>query len=344
MKSEESLKIEIPKEEVFDANFGCSTYPAFIFLSKRNYLIFPLAVLFFIIDEAFTLIYFRLLAGYDQLLEGEHDIFGGNDRLYWLVLGICLLFYFLMYNAKYFFLSFFVLNSTERLHEEMLHSLVRSPCAFFDVVPTGELASKFSNDLGILDEILGFVAFDVVEQTIFILIMFGNVFQIDLYFIIPGSIHILFVLVVMWFSKKTIVVLKEVDLKLKGPVFSMANEMLGSLTQIKVFERRLTLLREFVERVNNSMKGNVTFWEVNRVFSVYISYFSILVILVGFIIGITNILSRGREQVGLYFITVVFFVFFNEIINFNMRQIVYLESIMVSAERSLRMVGLPHEA
>ncbi len=44
----------------------------------------------------------------------------------------------------------------------MIHGLVRSQSFYFDITPTGRLNNKFSNDLGILDNILGFVLVDAV--------------------------------------------------------------------------------------------------------------------------------------------------------------------------------------
>ena len=235
--------MEKQEEEVFSANLTCSTYSKFIFLPKINYLLFPLTVLLFVVDEGLQAVYFRFISGYDALLEGEDSVFEGDDRLFWGVLGGFLFLYFLLYTMKYFLLSLCILNSTEQLHEEMLEKLVRSPCSFFDVVSTGELANKFSNDLGILDQSLCIIVFEVFEGLLYFFIAFANMFAIDVYFIIPGSIHMLFVVLLFLFSKKTIMLLREIDLKSKSPVFNMVNEMLMSLTQIRIFSRRLSLLR-----------------------------------------------------------------------------------------------------
>ena len=307
-----------------------------------NYAIFPLAILFLVVDEAFIAIYIRIIAGYEELLAGQHAIFGGNDSLFWIVLGVALLLYLVFYNVKYFFLNLFVLNSTEALHKKMLHSLLRSPCSFFDVVSTGELNNKFSNDLGILDEKLALVAFDALEGTIFLLIAFGNIFQIDLYFIIPGSVHVAFILVSLWFAKRAIIVLKEMDLAYKSPIFNIVNETIFSLTQIRIYGRRLSLLKEFVEAISNTLKINIQFWNVNRVYAVYISYFSVLIIIVGFLLGIANIIGEDAATVQLYLVSVIFFISFNEFLNFFLRQFIQLESIMVSSQRSLSIIELEH--
>ncbi len=81
---------------------------------------------------------------------------------FWLALGLLLVGYFIFNLIKYFLLNTTILNSNQALHKDMIHGLVRSPSFYFDITPTGRLNNKFSNDLGILDNILGFVLVDAV--------------------------------------------------------------------------------------------------------------------------------------------------------------------------------------
>ncbi len=83
-----------------------------------------------------------------------------ND--FWLALGLLLLAYFIFSNIKYFLLNILVLNSNESIHKDMIHGVVRSPSWYFDVTPTGRLNNKFSNDLGIMDNMLAFVLTDSI--------------------------------------------------------------------------------------------------------------------------------------------------------------------------------------
>ena len=103
----------------------------------------------------------------------------------------------------------------------MIHGLVRSPSSYFDTTPTGQLNNKFSNDLGIMDNTLVFVLTDAIQGPIVSLILIGNVFQINLYFLIPGLLNIIFVIFFFIYCKKAIISVKQLDLKLKSPVFNM---------------------------------------------------------------------------------------------------------------------------
>lgn len=115
---------------------------------------------------------------------------------FWLAVGITMLGYIFLYFLKTLLLYISILNSNVEIHKEMIHSLVRSPSSYFDITPTGQLNNKFSNDLGIMDGMLAQILKDSLEGPIFCLIMLLNVFSINLYFLIPGVLNIVFV---VWF-------------------------------------------------------------------------------------------------------------------------------------------------
>ena len=132
----------------------------------------------------------------------------------------------------------------------MIHGLVRSPCSYFDITPSGRLNNKFSNDLGIMDNLLAFFLVYSIEGTITCLILIANVFSINLYFLIPGILNIIVVVGFYLYWKKAIILIKQLDLRLKSPVFNMVGEMISGLTQIRIFNRRHYLLGEFAKRLN----------------------------------------------------------------------------------------------
>jgi len=163
----------------------------------------------------------RFLAEYDNQKGGTYQVFNNDFTVYWIVLGIMQIFYFIILVIKYTLLSVVVLGSNEKLHEEMIHGLVRCPSSYFDTTPTGRLINKFSNDLGILDNTLSFVFVDMIDGPIISLIMLVNVFQINLLFIPPGVISIIFLIFYFSFCKDTIVESKQLDLRAKTPVFNI---------------------------------------------------------------------------------------------------------------------------
>ena len=77
----------------------------------------------------------------------------------------------------------------------MIYGLVRSPSYYFDIIPSGKLNNKFSNDLGIMDNMLAFVLTDSIQGPIVSMVLIANVFSINQYFLIPGFIDIIFIII-----------------------------------------------------------------------------------------------------------------------------------------------------
>lgn len=93
------------------------------------------------------------------------------------------------------------------------------------------------------------------------------------------------------------------------------------------------------ECVNRSVRANHSFWFASRIFGSWTSYVSVLICGVGFFVGIVYI-----DNGGLYGISIVFLLQVSDYIQWFLRQIINMESIMVSVERSFGIANLPSEA
>lgn len=103
----------------------------------------------------------------------------------------------------------------------MIHGIVRSPSSYFDITPSGRLNNKFSNDLGVLDSTLFYIFTDCLQGLIVASLLVGTVFSINLYFLIPGLLNIIFIICFLIYCKEVIITVKQLDLRLKTPVFNM---------------------------------------------------------------------------------------------------------------------------
>lgn len=102
----------------------------------------------------------------------------------------------------------------------MLYGIVRSPCSFFDTTPSGQLISKFSNDLGVMDNSLAFVMIDIIQGPIVTAILVSNIFSINLYFLIPGLINLVFIISYFLYCKNSIVEVKQMNLRSRSPMLN----------------------------------------------------------------------------------------------------------------------------
>ena len=151
----------------------------------------------------------------------------------------------------------------------MIEAIVRSPGSFFDCTPSGVLANKFSNDLGVIDNILILSMIDSFEGPISIIAAIINISQIDLYILIPAAIVLFFAVTFFVYSREAVIGTKQLDLQNKGPIFHFFSETVNGLTQIQVYNRRKVLLQDFTQLVNNSTKSAMGFDIVSRGFGFY---------------------------------------------------------------------------
>lgn len=194
-----------------------SSYFRYMIYNRRYYLL-PLMLFLFLLAEGANTAFFRLFGFYDLIR--ANTMTGWIFEHYWLALGLLQLGFFIFLSSKYFIVNFIVLKSNEKLHENMFLALLRSPTKFFDTTPTGRLINRFSNDMSILDNSLAFTLIDTIEGPIMALVLLINVFQIVPFFIIPAAVNL--IVQALWFiyCKRTIIQTKQLDLRLKSPVFS----------------------------------------------------------------------------------------------------------------------------
>lgn len=169
---------------------------------------------------------------------GSVDTTFKNMKSYWIGVGVLLASYFLLNLIKSILLSLIVINSNKKIHSTIINCLLRGPCSFFDAIPVNKLKSKFSSDLKVIDDKLALTLIDSLEDLITCLILIGNAISINYYFIIPGFLNIVFVVVFYLYCKNAIILVRHLDLKLQTPIFNIMGETMNGLTQIKVYNRR----------------------------------------------------------------------------------------------------------
>jgi ABC-type multidrug transport system fused ATPase/permease subunit len=194
--------------------------------------------------------YTRFLAQYNEMKSGLGAHTFNDSRSYWLVLGLLNLGYFIFSTVKFTLIYSYVLFSNSSIHENMIHGLVRSPSSYFDITPTGQLTNKFSNDLGIMDNMIAWVLTDAMEGPIVSTIFAVNIFTINVYFLIPGIANLIFIVLFFTYCKSPIVTIKQLDLRLKTPVYNMVGEMINGLIPIRIYNRREELLNIFGRKIN----------------------------------------------------------------------------------------------
>ena len=128
----------------------------------------------------------------------------------------------------------------------------------------------------------------------------------------------------------------------------MVNELLSSLVQVRIFNKRTKLLNLFASLSNDSLRANLSFWVCSRIFGAYLSFMVLSIFVIGLMIGISNIENASSEATratlaGLYGVSIVVLVQISDYLQWSLRQTVSMESIMISVERSFLLKQLQPE-
>ena len=76
--------------------------------------------------------FYRMLADYENVVEGSSSIFQGNFVFYWSMLGGLVVLFFIVLVIKYYCLAVTLLNASEANHLNMIQAIVRCPGKFFE--------------------------------------------------------------------------------------------------------------------------------------------------------------------------------------------------------------------
>lgn len=150
----------------------------------------------------------------------------------------------------------------------MLILILRSPCAYFDSISSGTLLSRFSNDLGILNNDLPFLMTDTIEGTMVYLVAFLNLAQINQLIIIPAVITIVISIIVFLSCRPVLMKGKELALKMKSYIYHMTSEATGGVTQIKIYHQNQNKINTFGSILDRQIKAAIGYIMISRGFGV----------------------------------------------------------------------------
>ena len=105
---EQKLKYNYYREKEQVVNF--KSFFRYIMIHEGNYWLFPLTAFFILIVLANNLAYYRLLAGYNDIYNGQSTLFGQNFTLFWAILIGIVLFLLLMMVLEYYTFMHFELQ------------------------------------------------------------------------------------------------------------------------------------------------------------------------------------------------------------------------------------------
>ena len=119
MELEEGEKNQGSKTQEKKVKVTAGTYCNYFFNNKANYLLIPLALLLFFLTELVSTFFFKYLALYNEVRDGQNSQFETTSEL-WVFTGFLLLGSFLASFIANFLINLAILLSNNSLHDKMI--------------------------------------------------------------------------------------------------------------------------------------------------------------------------------------------------------------------------------
>lgn len=265
----------------------------------------------------------------------------GRDTFLYIYGGLVAILFVLALSRSLLFYKLTALCS-QKLHDNIFTSVVRSPMRFFDTNPGGRILNRFSKDIGSVDELLPKAILDASQL---ILMAFGSVFLITIVnpmFLIMVAVITTLSLVIRSIYLRTSKNIKRLEGVMRSPVFTHLNTTLNGLTTIRAFGAQNVLSNEFDNHQDSHTGAWFMFISASSAFGVCMDLFCCIFIgLITF-----SFLTFGEDigmsggEVGL---AITQAISLSTVLQWGLRQSAEVANQLMSVERILEYKQLPAE-
>lgn len=249
----------------------------------------------------------------------------------------------LSFAGSYIIWTYCAISCSKHFHDQMAHSVLRSPMQFFDTTPIGRILNRFSDDISVLDQQILWLFISAVASIMETLVRF---------MIVIINLPFMFVVIVVLFTLykyfrdrfiSTSRELKRLQLKLRSPVFAHLQELVNGVETLRAYDETARFMHSMRKKVDNVIQVNFTNQCANRWLSMRLQSIAAIVVLASTLLILASLYSRALSPslVG-FLMTYVF----NSASNLNaiIRLWSDTETKIVAVERLIEYGNLPSEA
>ncbi|KAJ6223803.1 hypothetical protein RDWZM_002348 [Blomia tropicalis] len=339
-KKSDDKKIQIEDEQYQRGSIKKETYLEY-FRSGSNVFMLFATILSAVISQA-------LFHGVDVFLkiwtnknQQEIDSIDDSEQqwdIFTYSILIILSFIFSILRSVSFFLV--CMRASVKLHNKIFARLLRTSITFFDSNPAGRILNRFTKDLGVIDELLPFVGYDI---NLIILQAIGTiavVAYVTWYLFIPALFLTFMVILARGFYIYSARDIKRYEGLTRSPVYSHLSTTLNGLTSIRAYGEQRTFEKQFFIYQNNHTATWFLFICSTRAIGLIVDWICILFS----VIVITTIMLGHDMTGGDAGLAISSVLLLSGSMQWGIRQTVEFENQMISVERVVEYQHLNEEA
>lgn len=201
------------------------------------------------------------------------------------------------------------LKASKRIHDSLLHTVLRAKFRFFDSTPLGRIMNRFSKDLEAVDQEVAPVALGMIHSLASVIAIVVLITAITPGFLFAGVIiSILYWLIGMFYLRASRD-LKRLESIQRSPLYQHFGETLAGITTIRAYGDERRFVRENLAKIDMHNRPFFYLWTANRWLSWRVDVAGSLV---SFFAGVFVIMSVGKIDAGLAGLSLTYAISFND--------------------------------
>ncbi|CAJ0567100.1 unnamed protein product, partial [Mesorhabditis spiculigera] len=229
-----------------------------------------------------------------------------------------------------------------RLHQPLLHSILRSPMQFFDTTPIGRILTRLSRDLEVVDAQLPQNLRQFSQCTLQVLMILCLISYSTPVFILAIIPLTFFYFLILRYFVPTARQLKRLESVKRAPILSTFAETIVGATSIRAYGKVDDTCNSFGYIVDKNIQCRHLTMATNRWLGIRLELLGNIIVLLAALMGVISTRFSVISP-GLLGLSVSFALSITEQLNMAVRMLADLESNIVSVERIKDYTGLDEE-
>lgn len=233
------------------------------------------------------------------------------------------------------------LKASRKIHQLLLHNVLRAKFKFFDTTPLGQITNRFSKDLQSIDQDIAPCALGVLQCCFSIVSIVLLISIITPSFLVAAAFLTVLYVGIGTFYLQSSRDLKRLESAQRSPLYQQFGETLSGVTTIRAYGDERRFIEDNARRVDAHNRPFIFLWAANRWLALRVDWAGALV---SFFAAIFIIINVGSIDAGAAGLSLTYALGFNENILWLVRLYAENEQNMAHVERVKQLLDVEQEA